>query len=473
MHAITFLRHRAVRRVVVPGAAVALAAVAAASVVQGHPSSEDFSELAARVTPAVVNVSVERAGGPTQADQRPGGPHFRMPAPDGHGSAAVGSGFLIDAEGHIVTNHHVIAGAGRIQVSLDGGESFAARLIGADKRTDLALLKIDAGRALPFVTFGASSKVRPGDWVMTVGNPFGLGGTVTAGIVSARGRDLPGGTMVDFLQIDAPINRGSSGGPAFGAAGRVIGVNTAIFSPTGGSVGIGFAIPSDIAKKVIAELKENGRVERGWLGVAIQRMTPELARGLGLDKPNGVLIASVAPGGPAATGGLRQGDVVTGWNGDDVDRPNALARRVAETPAGTTARVTVWRDGAARELSIATGTAPKSLASADTEAADTNGVPAKAGLALADIDRSARARFAIAKDVSGALIVGVAPGSAAAEQGLRAGDVIRRVGANVVASAAEAIEAFDALHQERRGIAALLVTRADGDRFVALDLRAA
>jgi serine protease Do len=493
MSAIALMCHRAVRRVVVPAAAVALAAVAAASVVQGHPSSDDFSELAASVTPAVVNVSVERAAGPLQADQRlgaptpegppfdelfkrfleRGAPPFRRPVPDGHRRAAVGSGFLIDAEGHIVTNHHVIAGAGRIEVSLDGGESFAARLIGADKRTDLALLKIDAGRALPFVAFGVSSKVRPGDWVMTVGNPFGLGGTVTAGIVSARGRDLPGGTMVDFLQIDAPINRGNSGGPAFDAEGRVIGVNTAIFSPTGGSVGIGFAIPSDTAKKVIAELKENGRVERGWLGVTIQKMTSELARGLGLDKPNGVLIASVAPGGPAAKGGLRQGDVVTGWNGDGVDRPNALARRVAGTPAGTTARVTVWRAGATRELSIATGTVPRSLASADTEAVGTDGVPAKAGLALADIEPAARARFSISKDVSGALIVGVAPGSAAAEQGLRTGDVIRRVGNKAVSSVAQAIEAFDALHQERRAVAALLITRADGDRFVALDLRTA
>ena len=493
MNAPNFMRHRAVRRVGVPAAIVALAALAAASVARGHPTSEDFSELAAKVTPAVVNVSVEHDPQAASAGDRPGAtppqgtpydemfrrflergaPQFRMPAPENRGHAAVGSGFLIDAQGFVVTNQHVIAGADRIKVSLDDGETFPATLIGADKRTDLALLKIDAGRTLPFVEFGDSSHMRPGDWVMTVGNPFGLGGTVTAGIVSARGRDLPGATIVDFLQIDAPINRGSSGGPAFDADGRVIGVNTAIFSPNGGSVGIGFAIPSNTAKKVIAELKENGRVARGWLGVSIQSMTPELARGLGLDKPQGVLIASVAPGGPADKGGLRQGDVVTSWNGAVIDRPKALARQVADTPSGTTANVTVRRDGETRQLSIETGTAPKSVASAEPEVPGAGGALAAAGLALADIDPMARKRFAIADDVSGALIVGVAPGSTAAGQRLRAGDVIRRVGTQVVATAGEAIAAADELRKNDRAVAALLISRDDSDRFVALDLRKA
>ena len=493
MNAATLMRHRAVRRVGIPATVVAFAALAAASMVHGHPTSDDFSELAAKVTPAVVNVSVEHAPKTASAGDRQvapfpegtphgemfrrflerGAPQFRRPEAEKRGHAAVGSGFLIDAEGFVVTNHHVIANADRIKVSLDGGETFSAKLIGADKRTDLALLKIDAGRPLPFVAFGDSSRVRPGDWVMTVGNPFGLGGTVTAGIVSARGRDLPGDTMVDFLQIDAPINRGSSGGPAFDAQGRVIGVNTAIYSPNGGSVGIGFAIPSDTAKKVIAELKDNGRVARGWLGVAIQSMTPELARGLGLDKPEGVLIASVAPGGPADKGGLRQGDVVTTWNGAAVDRPKVLARQVADTPSGTTARVTVRRDGKMQNLSIETGTAPKTLASADAEVPSTGGALAAAGLALADIDPMARKRFAIADDVSGALIVGVAPGSAASEQRLRAGDVIRKVGTKMVATAGEAVAAADELREMDRTVAALLISRDDGDRFIALELRKA
>ena len=492
MNVPTIMRHRAVRRVVVPATIVALAAVAAASVVRGHPASNDIAELAAKVTPAVVNVSVERAPATTAAGRRRSAPRphgtpfdetFRrffergpgsgMPGPEQPGHAALGSGFLIAADGYVVTNHHVIAGAGRIIVSLGDGETFAAKLVGADQRTDLALLKIDAGRTLPFVEFGDSSKVRPGDWVMTVGNPFGLGGTVTAGIVSARGRDLPGATMVDFLQIDAPINRGNSGGPAFGSDGRVIGVNSAIFSPTGGSVGIGFAIPSNTAKKVIAELKKDGHVARGWLGVTIQQLTPKLARGLGLDKPDGVLIASVAPGGPAAQGGLRPGDVVTRWNDAAVDRPNALARRVADTPSGSTASVVVWRDGKTRQVSILTGAAPKSLASADAGPIGVQGALAAAGLALADIDPMARKRFAIARHVSGALIVGVAPGSAAAMQRLRAGDVIRRVGSKVVANAGQAIAAADKLHNERRAVAALLVTGDGGDRFVALELRSA
>ena len=346
MFAITLMRHRAVRRVVVPGAVVALAAVAAASVVQGHPNSDDFSELAARVTPAVVNIAAEREAGPMSAGQGPGAP-------------------------------------------------------------------------------------------------------------------FPEGTP--FAEL----------GPAFDAEGRVIGVNTAIFSPTGGSVGIGFAIPSDTARSVIAELKKNGRVERGWLGVSIQRMTPGLAEGLGLDKPRGVLIAAIAPGGPAAKGGLRPGDVVTRWNGDEIDRPNRLARRVADTPAGATARVAVWRDGKTLELSIETGSAPDSLASADGTAMPPHGAPAAAGLALADIDPAARAHFGIADGVSGALIVAVAPGSAAAEQRLRAGDVIRRVGTTAVASAREAEAAFESLRKDRRAIAALLITSAEGDRFVALDLRSA
>ena len=493
MNAATLMGPRAVRRVGIPAAIVALAALAAASVVHGHPSSDDFSELAARVTPAVVNVSVEHDARTASAGDHPaaampqgtpfdemfrhfmerGAPRLPMPAPGNRGRAAVGSGFLIDANGLVVTNHHVIAGADRIKVALDGGETFPAKLIGADKRTDLALLKIDAGRALPFVEFGGSSPVRPGDWVMTVGNPFGLGGTVTAGIVSARGRDLPGANIVDFLQIDAPINRGNSGGPTFDANGRVIGVNTAIYSPNGGSVGIGFAIPSDTAKKVIAELQENGRVARGWLGVTIQPLTPELARGLGLDKPEGVLIASVAPGGPADKSGLRQGDVVTGWNGAAVDRPKTLARGVADTPSGTTASVTVRRDGEVRHLSIETGSAPLSIAGATAEEPDAGGALAAAGLALTDIDPMARKRFAIADNVSGALIVRVAPGSAAAGQRLRPGDVIRRVGTKVTASAGEAIAAADELRKEDRVVAALLIRRGDGDRFVALDLRRA
>jgi len=493
MNAANLMGPRAVRRVGVPAAIVAFAALAAASVVQGHPSSDDFSDLAAKVTPAVVNVSVEHDARTASAGDHPatpmpqgtpfddmfrrfmerGVPRSPMPAPENRGHAAVGSGFLIDAKGFVVTNHHVIAGADRIKVALDGGETFPATLVGVDKRTDLALLKIDAGRPLPFVEFGGSSHVRPGDWVMTVGNPFGLGGTVTAGIVSARGRDLPGATMVDFLQIDAPINKGNSGGPTFDANGRVIGVNTAIYSPNGGSVGIGFAVPSDTAKKVIAALKDTGRVARGWLGVTIQPLTPELARGLGLDKPDGVLIASVAPGGPAEKSGLHQGDVVTSWNGAAVDRPKTLARSVADTPSGTTANVTVRRGGELRQLSIETGTAPMSIASATAEQPNAGGALAAAGLALADIDPMARKQFAIAGNVSGALIVRVAPGSAAAGQQLRAGDVISRVGTKVIATAGEAIAAADELRKEDRAVAALLIRRGNGDRFVALDLRKA
>ena len=326
---------------------------------------ETFADLAAKVTPAVVNISSthhEAAGPSDQAepfDFPPGSPfeqffkHFREQ--QGHGSGgqdmtALGSGFIIDSAGYIVTNNHVIDGASEIHVTLSSGKDYPAKLIGADKKTDLALLKVDAGSALPFVGWGNSDAARVGDWVLAVGNPFGLGGTVTTGIISARSRDIHSGPFDDFLQIDASINRGNSGGPTFNLDGEVIGINSAIASPNGGSVGIGFAVPSNMAKPVIEALRERGRVDRGWIGVAIQEVTPEIAQSLGLGQPTGALIASVQADGPAAAARLQQGDVILTFDGQTVAETRELPRIVAATPAGKRVEVVVWREGERKSL---------------------------------------------------------------------------------------------------------------------------
>ena len=316
-----------------------------------------FADLVAKVKPTVVNIAVTEEGQPAGNAQvspllpaPPGTPfgdmlrHFfeqRRIVPT-HGLA---SGFIIDPSGYIVTNNHVVDHVSRITVTMDNGRSYPAKIIGRDAKTDLALLKIAAGKPLPYVTFGNSSKERVGDWVVAVGNPFGLGGTVTVGIVSAHDRDINGNPYDDFLQIDAPINPGNSGGPLFNMSGRVIGIDTAIYSPNGGSVGIGFAIPSSLASNVIAQLREHGRVERGWLGVAMQSLTPTLATAIGRPNTKGVIIDQVETNSLAARTDLQQGDIVTAFNGKPITDPRDLAVAVAAAAKGTTAKLTVWRAG--------------------------------------------------------------------------------------------------------------------------------
>ena len=334
MTACLTLDKRVLHRVILPGALAAAMVTAASGLAHARPAPASFADIAARVGPAVVNIATDRGTAPAmlgKSQDMPQSSPFGQPegqfrefmerffggkAPDfrfgeplrpEHRMSAVGSGFIVDKDGYVVTNNHVVAGARSVRVRLHDGETFDAKLIGGDAKTDLALLKIDAGRPLPFVEFGDSDRIRAGDWVMTIGNPFGLGGSVTAGIVSARGRDLRGGSLVDFLQIDAPINQGSSGGPAFDADGKVIGVNASIYSPNGGNVGIGFAIPSNDARQVIAALKADGRIERGWLGVQIQPVTPDIAESIGMKDAAGALVASVAETGPARDAGLLPG----------------------------------------------------------------------------------------------------------------------------------------------------------------------
>ena len=432
-----------------------------------------FADLVSTVRPAVVNVKVARAIQPALQShgwRRPPGmetPEFfrrflpapwdAVPVPPRTGG--VGSGFIIDTSGLIVTSHHVVKGADTVTVTLQDGRRLEARVAGADPKTDLALLEVDAGEALPIVEFGDSDATRVGDWVVAVGSPFGLGGTVTAGIVSARGRDLGLGSYDDYLQVDAPINRGSSGGPLFDHGGHVIGVNTAIFSPTGGNVGVGFAIPANAAKPVIESLRTDGKVERGWLGVAIQHIDETLAEALGLDEEKGALVASVMEDGPAGRAGLRSGDVIVSFAGERLDEMKDLPRIVARVESGTEVELEVWRDGRRETLVATIGTQAQEDAFAASPAEEDSGAP-RLGVTLAPRGEPGEAGVAIA---------GVVPGSLAARSGLRPGDVIVRAGKKPVSDPGEVAGAVRAAALRNEPLL-LLVERNEHRRYVAIEL---
>jgi len=319
----------------------------------------DFADVAERVLPAVVNIAVIGETGRIPPELR--GTPFERQFRDRRGRQQIsgaGSGFIIDPSGLIVTNNHVVGSVSRVVVSLQDGTELPAQVIGTDDLTDLALLKVEARVSLPTVPWGVSAAARVGSWVLAAGNPFGLGGTVTSGIISARGRDIGTGPFDDFIQTDAAINPGNSGGPLFNAAGEVIGINTAIYSPSGASAGIGFATPSDLARGVIDQLRRDGRVERGWLGVAVQDQAPEPGAAESSRLRRGVLVQGVERGSPAARAGLRQGDLVTGLNGEPLETSRALIRSVAATPPGQSVRVTLLRDGRQQELSVQVGRRP-------------------------------------------------------------------------------------------------------------------
>jgi serine protease Do len=385
--------------------------------------------------------------------------------------AATGSGFIVDEQGLIVTNNHVIDGADEITVRLFDDREFKAELIGQDPDTDLAVIKID-GNDLPVVKFGDSDKVRVGDPVIAVGNPFGLGGTVTAGIVSAKDRVIGAGRYDDFLQIDAPINRGNSGGPTFNLQGEVIGLNTAIHSPSGGNVGIGFAIPANQVAAVVADLEDDGKVERGWLGVHIQTIDEDLAKSLGLDKAEGALVAEVTPDSPAAEAGLERGDVILEYAGTPIDQLRELTRAVGDTDPSTAAKVVVWRDGNEQTLEVEIAQMPtedKVVAMA-TDRSDEADTTPKLGVMLAKITPEARQELALPADVEGVVITDVQPDSPAAKKGLRRGDVIveaNRKQINDPTMVADAVREAT----ERGDEAILLLVKRDGQNpFVALEL---
>lgn len=440
------------------------AAITPPAITQPAMPMAGFADLVSRVRPAVVTITAtERA---TPAAETPRG----RPG-QGQGRGALGSGFVVDAAGHVVTNNHVVQGAATLKVKLDDGREFTARVVGRDPRTDLALLKIEAGAALPHLTLGDSDRARPGDWVVAVGNPFGLGGTVTAGVVSARGRDIGAGPYDDFIQIDAPINSGNSGGPLFATDGSVIGVNTAIFSPSGGSVGIGFAIPSNMVRQVVAQLQANGKVERGFLGASTQPVTQALAQALRLAKPEGALVGQVEADSPAARAGLRAGDVVTAVDATPVTNPRDLARAIGDARPGSTVKLAVQRDGAAQDLSITLATLPGEEGARSAAATETRGGPV--GVALAPVTEETRRSLNLAPDAKGAVIADVRPESPAAEAGLRRGDVILGVAGRDVADVQQAVGAIREAVRAPGAAVALRIQREGRSVFVAVQMPAA
>src|SRR5882757_5618139 len=404
-----------------------------------RPAPDSFADLANRLLPMVVNISTSQTlkAPPQNAMPQlpPGSPledlfkNFLGPKPNTpRHVTSLGSGFIIDASGFIVTNNHVIEDSDQITVSLQDGTSMPARVVGRDVKTDLALLKVTTKKPLPSAHFGDSDHARIGDWVVAIGDPFGIGSTVTAGIVSARNRNINAGDYDDFIQTDAPINRGNSGGPLFDTDGNVIGINSQIYTPSGGSVGIGFAIPSNLARQVVNQLRQFGVARRGWIGVRIQQVTPEIAEGMGLPTTQGALVAGVTGGGPAAKAGLVNGDLITVLDGKPVPDDRALPRIVPDTPIGKTVNMDVLRKSRKQTLKI---TVQKL---ADDARADK---PAKAppapvknqskltqlGLSLGALDGPTRTKFKIAPAVQGVAVTAVDPGSAAAEKNVRPGDV--------------------------------------------------
>jgi serine protease Do len=384
----------------------------------------------------------------------------------GHGvMMGQGSGFFISADGFAVTNNHVVDGADKVEVTTDSGKTFSAKVIGTDKRTDLALIKVEGGSDFPFAKL-AEGKPRIGDWVLAVGNPFGLGGTVTAGIVSASGRDIGNGPYDDFIQIDAPVNKGNSGGPAFNMQGEVVGVNTAIFSPSGGSVGIAFSIPAPTVKNVVAQLKDKGTVSRGWIGVQIQPVTSDIADSMGLKKPEGALVTEPQADGPAAKAGIESGDVITSVNGEAVKDARGLARAIGELPPGAAVKLNVLHKGKDQVVNLTLGQLPNAQqASAEDPGRGSHGtdVP-RLGLTVAPASSVAGA------GKTGVVVTDVDPNSAAADRGFKQGDVILEVAGKSVTNPADVRDAIKAAHADNKGTVLMRVRTGDASRYVALPL---
>jgi serine protease Do len=451
----------------------------------GSPMS--FADLIQRVSPAVVSISVRQSAGaqerPDFENLPPGLEEFMRRFPERGGPrrtpTALGSGFIIAEDGTVVTNHHVVADAEEIDIRLSDGREVKAELVGSDQGTDLAVLKIKGGGRFPYVTFDRTPTVRVGDWVVAVGNPFGLDGTATAGIVSAKGRrDFGASSYVDFLQIDAPINRGNSGGPAFDLKGNVIGVNSAIFSPTGGNVGIGFAIPSDTASRVVDQLMKSGRVSRGWLGVQVQPVDREIAASIGLRDAKGAIVASVTPDSPAAGAGLKQGDVILTFNGQQIEDSRALTQRVGEAAIGRDARLEVQRDGQRRVVTVRLGERPAEqvLASATDPRSGAPGAPETEqseglGVGVRTLTAEDRRRYQIEGVEGGLVITTVTDNSILADRGVSPGDVILSVDRKPVRTADDLDAAVSAAERQNRPVLLQVQGRNGPARFLGVEVK--
>ncbi|HXV30170.1 MAG TPA: Do family serine endopeptidase, partial [Sinorhizobium sp.] len=407
-------------------------------------------------------------GGPRDGDRADRWRDHRGPRGEGRlRPRAQGSGFFISEDGYIVTNNHVVSDGSAFTVILNDGTELDAKLIGKDRRTDLAVLKVDANRKFTYVSFADDSKVRVGDWVVAVGNPFGLGGTVTAGIVSARGRDIGSGPYDDYLQVDAAVNRGNSGGPTFNLSGEVVGINTAIFSPSGGNIGIAFAIPASVAKDVVDVLIKDGSVSRGWLGVQIQPVTKDIADSLGLSEAQGALVVEPQAGSPGEKAGIKKGDVVTALNGEPVKDPRDLARRVAAMRPGSTAEITLWRNGKSESVKLEIGTLPSETSDAAPDTRDEQPEQGQAGEeALADLGLA----VIPSDDGKGVTIASVDPDSDAADRGLKEGEKIVSVNNQEVKSADDILKVINTAKKDGRSKALFQIEAAEGSRFVALPI---
>ncbi|MBS9720873.1 DegQ family serine endoprotease [Tianweitania sp. BSSL-BM11] len=488
-----------------PAAPAVPPAAPAPSVPQGQPAQPSpiqgpasVADLAEDLLGAVVNISTSQhvtgteGDGPVPMPELPEGSPFQdffddfFKNREGQNQGprdvqSLGSGFVIDAkEGIVVTNNHVIADADAIEVIFADGGKLKAELLGRDTKTDLAVLKVDpAARKLTSVQFGDSDQMRIGDWVMAVGNPFGLGGTVTVGIISARNRDINSGPYDDFIQTDAAINRGNSGGPLFNMRGEVIGINTAIISPSGGSIGIGFSIPAKMASSVVSQIREFGETRRGWLGVRIQPVTDDIAESLNMDRAHGALVAGIIKGGPVDNGVIQPGDVVLKFDGKEVREMRDLPRVVADSPVGKAVDVVIVRKGVeqtvqvtlgrledSEEMDVAEGTdAPE----AEAEQPDAVENAATLGMTIGELTDEQREAFSIAKEVSGVLITEVAEGSAASEKGIEPGEVITEIGQESVSSPKDVLDRVQRLKEQGRKNALLMLASKTGElRFVTL-----
>ncbi len=454
-----------------------------------------FADLVEPLLPAVVNISTTTlVRGRGESSQSP----LDMPFPKGspledffkefldrmqpdgpRNTTALGSGFIIDAEGYIVTNNHVVADADQITVTLNDNTELKATLVGRDRRTDIALLKINTDKKLPFVQWGDSEKLRTGDQIVAIGNPFGLGGTVTTGIVSHLARDIgergrSGDFIEGYIQTDASINLGNSGGPMFDMAGKVVGVNTAIFTPTGASVGIGFAIPSEIAKKVVSQIRQYGRTKRGWLGVHIQPVTEDIAEGLGLKDLKGALVGSVVKDGPAAKAKLQTGDVILKVGDREVKDYRSLPRIVGDVAVGTQIPITLWRKGKILSIAVRIGEYEEAeevgvIPSPEGGKELTKGIEVH-GMTLQPLTEDIRQRFDISKDTQGVLVVDVNPKSSAAEKGIRAGDIIMEISQEEVKTPQNIVDYLKKAEKENRKSALLLINRDGESRYVSIKL---